>query len=151
MKKILFSVIFILLFKTLNAQNPLDTTTQIPRDTTVVGRIIEMDSAVQIFNKSKIGYHYYFGSFHLKIECEGKTIYILRRFNMIEEYGKYLDRFGYRLGEKRIFLLYNSRPCQTEMPRVDGYCDGKYFHPLHGQIIKKYDRIYSVIHDSLWR
>jgi hypothetical protein len=127
--------------------NPL--VAQVPSDTIVVGKILSFDSVSHKINKDKTGYKYYYGSFHLKIEVNKKSIYVVKVFNMIEEFDKYLKCFNYKVGEKRIFYLYKTNLCNSGIPRIDGYCEDGFYYPLKSSVIKRYDMIYRVIHDSI--
>lgn len=140
MKILIFYLFFALSINTLVAQSP--------SDTIVVGKILEFDSIIHKVNKDKMGYRYYYGCFHMKIEVNNKTICIVKVFNMIEDFDKYLNHFSYKIGEKRIFYLYKTSLCNSDIPRIDGYCKDGFFYPLKSNLIKRYKTIYRLIHDS---
>lgn len=123
-------------------------------DTTLVGRIIETDS---IFSNSNYQYHginYYYGVHHIKIAVIdisdsnkiSDTLILAYVYNKLTESHIYQRNFNLKTGDNYIFYVHPFKPCQSDFPRIQGYClDGINFYPESNKLIKTYQSINRVI------
>lgn len=127
------------------------------RDTTIVGLLTKSDSILEVLNHSRIGTRYYYGVHHLKIasidlsdSLVRDTMIIAYVYNMKSELASYHRNFDLKDGECYIFDLAEFSPCNSDFPRIEGYCKLLQFFPLSDSQIKHYKRIYRVINVGQW-
>jgi hypothetical protein len=133
---------YILLFFGLNTQNPSET------DTIFVAKVIDMDFVKFEINKDYRGFIYYYGLFHLKVvNAKQDTMILTRLYNILDDRKKYKRKFNYKIGKKFVFIAYQWFPCNSSLPKIQGYCDEEIFYPKSNYLIKSYKKIYRIIYD----
>jgi hypothetical protein len=116
------------------------------KDTILVGRVISMDTSSINVGQSKIGYLTYYGLFHLEIKLgDGRTVRLVRVFNVMDEYNLFRQRFGFRINDNRIFYVYRYAPCDCQLPRMSGNCKDGIYHPANSNVTQPYSQIYRII------
>lgn len=123
-------------------------------DTTIVGRVIETDSIFTNSNFQYQGIKYFYGVHHLKVAVIdisdsnkiSDTLILAYVYNKLTESQIYQRNFDLKTGDNYIFYVHPFRPCQSDFPKIQGYClDGIDFYPESNKLIKRYQSINRVI------
>jgi len=130
-------------------------------DTTIVGKVIEVDSIFQNSNFQYQGIQYFYGVHHFKIAVidisdSGKvtdTLILAYVYNKLTESESYKKNFGLNIGEQYIFYIHPFTPCKSDFPRIQGFCsdDGFNFYPESNKLINRYHSINRIIFSIKYR
>ncbi len=124
-------------------------------DTSIVVKVIDCDSIVVRNNIEHMGYKYYYGVHHFKvglidIQNNNKvidTIIVAYVYNRFKDINDYKANFKIIKGKAYLFYVHKFKPCVSDFPRIQGYCDenDNTFYPESNKLIKKYDEIFRII------
>ena len=130
-------------------------------DTTIVGRVIDMDSFFLRPNIEYTGYKYYYGVHHIKVVLidianankEADTLILACVYNRLTETQAYKNGFGLKKGAIYMFYIHPFTPCRSDFPKIQGTCySGEMeFHPESNQLIKQYRSINRIIYTASFK
>jgi len=121
-------------------------------DTTIVGKVLQMDSVLLDMPLTHGVDRYYFDIFHLRIQLLNEkkepidTVVIGLVFNKLMEKETYFRNFNFINGTTYIFKLTPLSPCKCIYPKMAGSCKDGLFIPNSSHVIKSYKEIFQIIY-----
>lgn len=127
-------------------------------DTTIVGKLIDMDSIFLRPNIEYTGYKYYYGVHHIKVilldivneNKETDTVILAYVYNRLTETKAYKNGFDLKRDSIYMFYVHQFSPCHSDFPKIQGTCysDKMEFYPESNQLIRKYYSINRIIYST---